>query len=101
MISFWDKGTVQDSASTASLQHFSKIISLGLETISKLRNSSQIKKNSLIYRVNTVFGPGEEHSLIWPIRVCAAEQGMVFKVLSLKQGVEFHYSFRVTEIMTF
>ena len=91
MISFWDKGTVQDSASTASLQHFSKIISLGLKTISKLRDSSQIKENSLIYRVNTVFGPGEEHSLIWPIRVCAAEQGMVFKVSSLKQGIQFHY----------
>lgn len=94
MISFWDKGTFQDSASTAfiwSLQQFSKIISLWLETISKLRDSSQIKKNSLIYRVNTVFGPGEEHSLIWPIRVCAAEQGMVFKVSSLKQGIQFHY----------
>ena len=94
MISFWNKGTVQDSASTTfiwSLQQFSKIISLGLETISKLRDSSQIKKNSLIYRVNIVFGPGEEHSLIWPIRVCAAEQGMVFKVLSLKQGIQFHY----------
>ena len=93
MISFWDKGTVQDSASTAfiwSLQHFSKIISLGLETISKLRDSSQIKKNSLIYRVNTVFGPGEEHCLIWPIRVCAAERGMVFKVSSLKQGIQLH-----------
>ena len=24
------------------------------------------------------------HSLIWPKRVCAAEQGMVFSVLSLK-----------------
>ena len=85
MISFWDKGRGQDSASAFiwSPQQFSKIISLGLETISKLRDSSQIKENSLIYRVNTVFGPGEEHSLIWPIRVCAAEQGMVFKVLSL------------------
>ena len=31
------------------------------------------------------------HSLIWPIRVCAAEQGTVFKVLSLKQGIQFHY----------
>ena len=29
------------------------------------------------------------HSLTWPIRVCAAEQGMVFKVLSLKQGIHF------------
>ena len=25
------------------------------------------------------------------IRVCAAEQGMVFRVLSLKQGIRFHY----------
>ena len=61
VISFWDKGKGQDSASTAfiwSLQHFSKIISLGLETISKLRDSSQIKEHSLIYRLNTVFGPG-------------------------------------------
>ena len=36
-------------------------------------------------------GRGWGHSLIWPIRVCAAEQGMVFKVLSLKQGMQFHY----------
>ena len=28
------------------------------------------------------------HSLIWPIWVCAAKQGMVFKVLSLKQGIQ-------------
>ena len=33
----------------------------------------------------------EGHCLIWPIRVCAAEQGMLFKVLSLKQGIQFHY----------
>ena len=96
MISFWDKGRGQDSASTAfiwSLQQFSKIISLGLETISKLRDSSQIKEHSLIYIVNNVFGPQGRggHSLIWPIRICAAEQGMVFKVLSLKQGIQFHY----------
>ena len=31
--------------------------------------------------------PGAKHSLIWPIRVCAAEQGMVFRVLTLKQGI--------------
>ena len=31
------------------------------------------------------------HSLIWPIRVCAAEQGMVFKVLSLEPCIQFHY----------
>ena len=29
------------------------------------------------------------HSLIWPIQVRAADQGMVFKVLSLKQGMQF------------
>ena len=33
----------------------------------------------------------EGHSLIWPVRVGVAEQGMVFKVLSLKQGIQFHY----------
>ena len=37
-----------------------------------------------------IFFQGRQ-SLIWPIRVCAAEQGTVFKVLSLKQGIEFHY----------
>ena len=31
------------------------------------------------------------HSLISPRRLCAAEQGMVFKVLNLKQGIQFHY----------
>ena len=30
--------------------------------------------------------PGGD-SLLWPMRVCAAEQGMVFKVLSLKHGI--------------
>ena len=34
---------------------------------------------------------GWEHSLIWPIRVCTAEQDMVFKVVSLKEGLQFHY----------
>ena len=34
---------------------------------------------------------GGGHSLFWPVQVCAAEQGMVFKVLSLKQGIKFHY----------
>ena len=28
---------------------------------------------------------------MWPVRVCAAEQGMVFKVLSLQQGIQFQY----------
>ena len=32
-----------------------------------------------------------EHSLIWPKWVCAAEQGMIFRILSLKQGKQFHY----------
>ena len=37
-------------------------------------------------------GPGGGgYSHIWHILVCAAEQGMVFKVLRLKQGIEFHY----------
>ena len=35
--------------------------------------------------------PAGGHSLIWHIRVFAAEQGMVFKVLSLKKGIQFHY----------
>ena len=34
-------------------------------------------------------GRGEGHSLIWPMRVSAAKQGMVFKVLRLKQGIQF------------
>ena len=33
----------------------------------------------------------EGYSLIWHVRVGVAEQGMVFKVLSLKQGIQFHY----------
>ena len=33
---------------------------------------------------------GGEHSLNWPRQVCAAEQDMVFKDLSLKQGIQFH-----------
>ena len=31
------------------------------------------------------------HSLIWPVRVCATEQGMVLRVLSRKHGIQFHY----------
>ena len=27
------------------------------------------------------------HSLIWPIRLCAADQGIAFRVLSLEKGV--------------
>ena len=32
-------------------------------------------------------GGGGGHSLIWPIRLCAADQGIVFRVLSLEKGV--------------
>ena len=39
-------------------------------------------------RARVVGGGG--HSLILPKRVCAAEQGLVFRVLSLKQGKQFH-----------
>ena len=35
--------------------------------------------------------PPPVHSLIWLLRVCAAEQGMVFKVLSIKQDIQFPY----------
>ena len=48
--------------------------------------------------VNSVFNlpelkliPGGGGGLPWPIRVCAAEHGMVFRVLSLKQAIQFHY----------
>ena len=36
---------------------------------------------------------------IWPKRVCTAEQGMVFKVLSLKHGIQFHYLASWTECL--
>ena len=45
----------------------------------------------LFYRLKGVLIPRVGHSLIWPTQVCAAEQGMVFKILSLKQGIRFHY----------
>ena len=35
--------------------------------------------------------PGGGHSLIWTKRVCAARHGMVFRVLRLEQGIQFHY----------
>ena len=38
------------------------------------------------YHVQVPVLPGG-HSLIWPRRVSATEQGMVFKVLSLTQGI--------------
>ena len=34
---------------------------------------------------------GRGHVLIWPKRVCAAQQGMVFRVLRLKPGIQFFY----------
>ena len=37
---------------------------------------------------HAIFSRGR-HSLIWPMRVCAAEQGMVFKVLSLNRVYNF------------
>ena len=41
-------------------------------------------------------GPGEGgvrggYSLIWPKRECAAAQGLIFRVLCLKQGAQFFY----------
>ena len=32
-------------------------------------------------------GEGGGHFLIWLLLVCTAQQGMIFRVLSLKQGV--------------
>jgi len=31
------------------------------------------------------------HSLIWPRQVRAAQQGLDFRVLHFKQGIQFHY----------
>ena len=33
---------------------------------------------------------GGGHTLIWPKRVFAAQQCVVFRVLHLKQGIQFH-----------
>ena len=30
-------------------------------------------------------------ALIWPIRLCAADKGMVLRVLSLKMSIQFNY----------
>ena len=49
--------------------------------------------SSVLPHLNTcsVGGGGEDgYSLILPRRVCAAEQGLVFRVSSLKQGIQFH-----------
>ena len=45
----------------------------------------------IIFILWTQRGANSPGRVIWPMRVCAAEQGMVFKVLSLKQGIRFHY----------
>ena len=47
---------------------------------------------SLVFRITRPgVGGGGGHSLIWPIWVCATEQGMVFRVLSHKHVIQFHY----------
>ena len=45
--------------------------------ITRNLNSPNIISNCLVYT-------GGKHSLIWPRGVCAAEQGIVFRVFSLK-----------------
>ena len=48
-------------------------------------------------RLTLVFSRwGADSSLIWPKWVCASEQGMVFRVLSLKQGLQLISLFSVT-----
>ena len=37
------------------------------------------------------WGGGGKHSFIWPRQVCASEQGMVFRFLSLKQSFPFFF----------
>ena len=34
---------------------------------------------------------GGGHFLVWPERIRATEPGVVFRVLSLRQGVQFHF----------
>ena len=41
------------------------------------------------------------HSLIWPMRVCVAEQGMVLKVLSLKEGNIYNFTIKRLEQSVF
>ena len=36
-------------------------------------------------------GVGVWHVLVWPKRTGATEQGFVFRVLDLRQGLQFHY----------
>ena len=64
---------------------------------SRIKTSIQIIHNpiSLIrlketLKTKTENKPQGGHYLIWPIWVCAAKQGMDFKVFSL-QGIKLHY----------
>ena len=64
---------------------------------SSIKTSIQIIHNpiSLIrlketFKTKTENKPQGGHYLIWPIRVCAAKQGMDLKVFSL-QGIKLHY----------
>ena len=63
-------------------------IKSGWSQTTLLITSTRISSSTYLNILNL---PAGGHSLIRPIRVCAAEQGMVFKVLSLKQGIQFHY----------
>ena len=65
-------------------------IKSGWSQTTLLITSKRISSSTYLNILNLP-GEGGGHSLIRPIRVCAAEQGMVFKVLSLKQGIQFHY----------
>ena len=40
----------------------------------------------ILHLLHKILSPGG-HSLFLPIRVCAAKKGMVFKILSPKQGI--------------
>ena len=46
-------------------------------------------------------GEGGGHFLIWLLLVCTAEQGMIFRVLSLKQGVQTFSLFGVLNKVPF
>jgi len=43
------------------------------------------------WRLNGIPGEALSDLAVWPKRVCAAQQGMVFRVFRLKQGTQFHY----------
>ena len=45
----------------------------------------------LVAHLKAPVNPGERYSLMWPKRVCAAEQGVVFRVLDHEQGIKSHY----------